>query len=45
MALDLNSAKNIGSEVPQEAIHKLLNKLDQTKDDRLSLVPGATHRD
>ena len=44
MAIDLNSAKGVQASVPQHAIHKLLAKLDQTKDDRLSLVPGATIR-
>ena len=44
MAVDLNSAKGSGVHVPQHAIHKLLAKLAQTKDDRLSEVPGATIR-
>jgi hypothetical protein len=42
MAGDLNSAKGIGEHVPQSAINRLLAKLQHTKDDRLSLVPGAT---
>jgi len=45
MALDLNSAKGAGQSVPQRAVHLLLTKLAQVKDDRLSLVPGATHQD
>ena len=44
IALDLNSAKGAGAYVPQQAIHRLLAKLAQTKDDRLSEVPGATIR-
>lgn len=42
MAGDLNSAKGNSAFVPQHAIHRLLAKLAQTKDDRLSDVPGAT---
>lgn len=44
MASDLNSAKGARKDVPQSAIHRLLTKLAHTKDDRLSLVPGATYR-
>lgn len=45
LASDLNSAKGAGWHVPQSAIHRLISRLDQTKNDRLSLVPGATRRD
>lgn len=45
IAADLNSAKGARDTVPRHAIHKLLAKLSQVKDDRLSLVPGATIRD
>lgn len=44
MAGDLNSAKGVSERVPHSAIHRLLAKLQHTKDDRLSLVPGATQR-
>jgi hypothetical protein len=45
IAGDLNSSKGIRDEVPQHAIHILLSKLNRVKDDRFSIVPGATHRD
>lgn len=45
LASDLNSAKGAETHVPQSAIHRLISRLDQTKNDRFSLVPGATRRD
>ena len=45
LALDLNVAKRDGTHIPQAVIHMILTKLERTKDDRLSDVPGATHAD
>lgn len=44
LASDLNSAKGVSMEVPWRSVHLILRRLERVVDDRLSRVPGATHR-